>query len=93
MLSTSYVFIEVSNGLTKGFISLMLASDIYVVLLTLLGVDRSLFIVTTRIGSITITILPLFLPIRTSMIIYVIIKSELLKEIWAKSKSFTLLGN
>ena len=83
MLSTAYIFVKISEryGLAKGFIALMLAADIYVVLLMLLGIDRPILVIKTRIGSITITILTLFLLIKIPMTIYSILKIEQLRKI------------
>ena len=83
IIGLSYIFVKVAEryGLTKAFIALMMAADVFAAMLLVLGIDRPLFVISTRLGSITVTALTLFLLIKIPMTIYTIIKSEQLRKI------------
>lgn len=83
MFSAAYIFVKISEkyGLTKGFISLMIVVDIYTVAFMLLGIDRPLFIIYTRLGSITVTALMLFLIIKIPFTIWTIARTAKLQKI------------
>jgi len=83
MVSAAYVFVKIAEkyGVTKGFIALMLLVDVYAVALMILGIDRPLFIIYTRLGSITVTALMIFLIIKIPFTIWTIAKSAKLQQV------------
>ena len=84
VLAAAYVFTKITMqlGLAKGFIAVMILADIYAVMFMLLGIDRPLFIVSTRLGSITVTALELFLLVKIPLTVYSIIKMKALQQVF-----------
>jgi len=83
IVSIAYIFtrIALQHGMTKAFIAVMILVDIYAVILMILGIDRPIFIVTTRLGNATVTALELFLLVKIPLTVYIIIKSEQLQQV------------
>ncbi|MCD6085186.1 MAG: hypothetical protein J7J20_06590 [Desulfurococcales archaeon] len=83
ILSLAYVFARVAqqHGMTKAMIAVMVLVDIYAIALCLLGIDRPLFVVTTRLGNAAVTALELFLLVKIPLTIYIIIKSKQLQQV------------
>jgi len=66
ILSLAYVFARVAqqHRMTKAMIAVMVLVDIYAVALCILGINRPLFVVTTRVGNVIVTALELFLLVK-----------------------------
>ncbi|BEP17066.1 hypothetical protein PYJP_04180 [Pyrofollis japonicus] len=83
MVSVAYVFAKIFEraGFTKALLAISVLIDFYLIILWILGVDRPLYLVCTRIGCFTVTALMLFLPIKLLFTIYLVLRQEMLKRV------------
>ncbi|WFO75642.1 hypothetical protein J4526_01810 [Desulfurococcaceae archaeon MEX13E-LK6-19] len=83
MLSITYAFVKIAErqGIAKAFIAALILADLFVILLMLLGIDRPLIIIKTRLGSTTITYLQVFLLLKVPFTIWSIVNREQLRRI------------
>jgi len=68
-------------GIGKAFIVSMLFTDIFLVVFLVLGVDRPLFMIQTRIGSTTVTAVEILLLFKMPITAYLIAKSSKIVEV------------
>ena len=81
VLSLAYVFAKaMQRSLADAIVAVMILANIYAILLMLLGVDRPLAIICTRLGCTTITCIQAFLLLETPLTIIAIIKKKQLKQ-------------
>lgn len=83
MLSVAYLFAKVfeRGGFVKALLASSILIDFYLLLMYLLGIDRPLYLVCTRIGCITITALMLFIPLKLMFTLYLVVRQEALRRI------------
>ena len=83
IVSLSLIFVKTAEkyGLAKAVIALMITADVFTVMLLVLGIDRPLFIITTRVGSLTVTALMMFLIVKIPFTIWTIAKSSKLQRV------------
>ena len=83
IVGISWIFIKAMEkyGIGKAFIVAMLFTDIFLVVFLVLGVDRPLFTVYTRIGSTTFTAVEILLFFKLPITAYLIAKSNKVVEV------------
>ena len=83
VFSVGYVFAKVTqatSSFAKGILATSLTIDFYLIIMWLLGIDRPMWVLCTRVGCVTLTALTLFIPIKLLFTIYIFIKSRQLQE-------------
>ena len=83
VLSVGYVFAKVTqatSSFTKGILAASLTIDFYLIIMWLLGIDRPMWVLCTRVGCVTLTALTLFMPFKLLFTLYIFIKSRQLQE-------------
>ncbi len=73
--------LEATKSPSKALLSTLLAADIATAALILLGVDRPLFTLCTRLGCTTITALELLLATKLAATIYTALQRDKLEHI------------
>ena len=83
IVGISWIFTKTLEkyGIGKAFIVSMLFTDIFLVVFLVLGVDRPLFTVYTRIGSTTFTAVEVLLFVKLPITAYLIAKSNKVVEV------------
>lgn len=81
-LSVAYVFARVFDkaGFTKALLATSVLIDFYLFLMWILGVDRPLWMMCTRLGCINITALSLFLPLKLVFTVYLAVNQAKLSK-------------
>lgn len=73
MLATALVFVKtVPHGFMKAVAASMIIADLFLAVFLVLGIDRPLFIINTRLGSVTVTALMMFMLIKIPLTLYIL---------------------
>ncbi len=73
--------LENTGSITRSIIAVSVMADLGAAALLVLGVDRPLFLLCTRLGCITVTALTLFLAAKIPTTIYLILNRERLEKL------------
>ncbi len=80
----AYTFVktlEKTGSLARGIIAVSVMADLGAAALLVLGVDRPLFLLCTRLGCVTVTAMTLFLAAKIPATVYLVAKRKTLEKL------------